>query len=427
MGWLSIGIFFMLTIACDDDNDNKGSDTTEVGEYKLLTLVANADGNTHAYYLQAMSDINITGEVDNSNATELQAASAAGAYAYDGDFYLNDYYASVEISKWTVNSSGGFDNQGSVSTTDLGYAGNMLVVDETTAFVGGSNTFKVAIFNPTTMVRTGYIDLSEYSKIDEVTDYPTEGATVQSEAVAEVIVRGDYMFVAVYYFDSFSTYNPNLDGCYIIVVDLTQVDPTSSSNADAVVKEISDDRGSYTGAWNSGVGSNFMILDENNDLYVMCHNMWGGARETTGKPACVLRINDGETEFDSDYYYDLESTSQGSGNPVMGLEYHQNGKFYATVMDPSQIDADNPYSYYSDPIFKWWQFDLYNPEDNASIIDTDTYCKGSAATNCFFEGDYAYIPFDNDTDSYVLRVTTSTLEQDVLFSTNGIPFLFKDN
>lgn len=413
----------VLVTACNDDDD--GSDS-EVGEYKLLTLVPNSDGRTHAYYLQSLVSIDETGLIDNTKAIELSPATGAGAYVHNGDFYLNDYGTATKIIKWNVDTSGELVKLGEMSTADLGFAGNMLIKDETTAFVGASNVFKIAIFNPTTMTRTGFIDLSEYSKLGEVTNFPTEGATVNAQAIAEVIIRENYLYAGIFYFDSFNTYTPNKNACYIIVVDLTKVDPNSSDNADAVVKEISDDRGSFTGAWNSGVGSNFMILDENNDIYVLCHNMWAGQRATTGKPACVLRINDGETDFDDTYYYDLEATSQGTGNPVIGLEYHKNGKFYAAVMDPSQLDPDNPLSYYTDPIFKWWQFDLYNPEATAKTIETATYCKAATATNCYFEGDYVYIPFDDNVDSYVIQANINTLEQKKLFSTNGIPVLFKE-
>lgn len=424
---LCIGMCTAYMTACDDDNNNPlPPEPSAVPAYKLLTLVPNSD-LTSGYYLQPLDTPDAAGVINNNNATELRAASGAGAFAHNGQFFLNDYSNTYKIEKWDISSSGELEKLGDLSTADLGYAGNIYIRDETTGFVGASNMFKIAIFNPSTMQRTGFIDLSALSKLGQVTDFPTPGATIQAQAVAEVIVRGNYLFAGVYYYDNIPTYTPLKDGCYIIVVDLTKVNPNDNSNAAAVVKEISDPRGSYTGAWNSGVGSDFMIADENDDIYVLCHNMWAGHRATTGKPACVLRIRNGETEFDDDYYYDLETASAGNGNPVIGLEYHKDGKFYAAAMDPAQIDPDNPFSYYVDPIFKWWRFDLYNPAAPASIVNTDTYCKAAWATNCFFEGDYAYIPFANTTETYMLRVNTNSLAQTKAFSTNGTPFLFKDN
>lgn len=302
----------------------------------------------------------------------------------------------------------------------------MLIKDATTGFIGASNSFKIAIFNPTTMQRTGFIDLTAKSRLGEVTNFPTAGATVAGQSVAEVIIRGNLMYAAVFYFDSFNAFTPMKNACYIIIIDMTKVDPNNASNAAAIIKEISDDRGSYTGAWNSGGGSNFMVIDEKNDIYVLSHNIWANHRATTGKPASVLRIKNGETEFDKSFYYDLETASQGTGNPVMGLEYHKDGKFYAAVMDPSQIDPNNPLSYYTDPIFKWWQFDLYNTSAKAKIINTAKFCKGAASTNSYFEGDNAFIPFADNTESYTIQVNINSLEQKKLFNTNGIPLLFKD-
>ena len=99
-----------------------GDDDPKVieGEYKLLTLVPNSDGRTHAYYLQTLANIEAIETIDNSRSVELAPATGAGAYAYDGAFYLNDY-AIGNIQKWEVNTSGSLVKAGEMSTIDLGY------------------------------------------------------------------------------------------------------------------------------------------------------------------------------------------------------------------------------------------------------------------------------------------------------------------
>jgi|GEM_PF-1178756 len=419
ISWVAMaGLIGMASCKKGDDNvDPVNTDN----DYLLVSRTLNSDGMYTAFYGQFVEDLlnSTTASIDNSKAVEINPAAGAGMVAYKNSFYFNNYSA-FTLEKWDRNTAGILAKTASMDFTDMGYAGNITFKDENVAFVGGSNLPKVAIFNPTTAKRTGFIDLSKLSRVGETTDFPTPGNKIMAETAAEMIIRDNFMFIAMYYVSDFQSWTPCTATCEIIVVDLSKVDPNSADNSAAVVKRISDNRGSYTGAWNSGGGSYFMTLDEKGDIYMQCHNMWMGHRETVGHPACVLRIKNGATEFDKDYFFDLEKASSGSS--VMGLEYTKNGKFFAAVIDWSAVDPNNPYSYYMDPIHHWWQFDLYN--QTAKIVTTEL-TKGSSSTLMYKEGDYAYIPFATKTESYVLRVNSNTLEQKKMFATNGDPFIFK--
>ena len=412
-------------LACSEDDNNKDTNTNYVDDYVLTTKVPGADMTTFAQYAQTFDLHSTESTISNSNATEIEAQYSTVVFPFNGSLYFSKYTVS-KVEKWNINESGELSQSGEIDFSELGYQSNLCFWNKEVAFTGGPGLFKIAIFNPSTMTHTGLIDLTDFSRINSVTNFPETGSAIGMQSPSEMIIRDNYMYIAIYYCLSGpggdTAWQPAIKSCEIIVVDLNKVDPASTDNSEAVVKKISDPRGSFTGAWASGGGSSFMILDENNDIYVLCHNMWANYRSLTGLPTCVLRIKDGDTDFDPDYYFDLEAASTGEARPAMGLEYAGNGKFFGAVQDPAAIDPDNAYSYYLDPIYQWYQFDLYNK--SAQQVSA-TYTKGAEAGKCYFEDNFAYLPMVTADENYVQKVNIESLETEKLFSTIGDPLILK--
>ncbi|MEM0938228.1 MAG: hypothetical protein AAF600_00820 [Bacteroidota bacterium] len=422
-------LMFVALGGCDDDEqevvpdlpEDDVVDTLEViaNEFAMVTSTLNADGQTRAFFLQRVS-VDSTGSVGNENATELSPATGAMVHSFNGTVYFSDY-AIGRMVKWDIDESNNATNSGEMSLTELQFQGNTAFRDASTAFVGGIST-DIIIFNPTTMTKTGNIDFRAFSKVGESTDFSVEGGTYQAEAVTEIIIRDNYLFAALMPLSRIEGFLPAEIGCSIIVVDLDLVNTNETGNTDAVVKRIYDERGSSTGAWGSGGGNYFMQMDENNDIYFLCHNFWANpSLRPAFNPACVLKIADGETDFDPEYYFDVESVSRGTGNGVMNFEYYGNGKFLAAVQDPESIDPENPNSYFVDPIFQWWSFDLYN--QTASIV-TEEYTRGALAAVSYFEDGFGYVPFESNGENFVMKVDLNDLSASRHFETVGLPQLY---
>ncbi len=418
----SMAICLLLTSCSDDDKDNDSAadNSTETAKYVLTTSVVGADMTSMAWYAQQFDLSTASETINNSNASEIDAATNSVPFAYGSNIFFNKYM-NGKLEKWSLNSSGNMTKSGELSLIELTYPGNPCFYKEDVAFIGGPGLSKIVIFNPKTLTKTGYIDFKSVAKTGQQTDFPVAGDKIGSEAVTEMIVSGNYLYIALQCNAAgYQGHVPALKACDIIVVDLTKVSTTSTDNSSAIVKRLSDPRGSSTGAWAAGGGASYMIKDENNDVYMLCHNAWGGERARIGLPACVLRIKSGQTEFDQSYYFDVEAAS--TGYPVIGLEYSGNGKFFAAVLDPSAVDPNNAWSYYLDPIYRWYQFDL---NSKTSVIVSDILTKGSEATNTYFEDGYAYLPFATKTETYISKVNLNTLEVSKLFNTNGDPCIFK--
>ncbi|MDX6189694.1 DUF4374 domain-containing protein [Flavobacterium sp. Fl-318] len=408
-------IFTLLALSSCSSNDDKTESTTDTSaNYALITRPQNADGRSFAAYMQKMDSPDVTGTINNANAHEISASHSGGVYEFKKAVYVNDYQNGL-ITRWTLSNGNLGQKTGSISVPELGFQGNISFKDENTAYIGGSG--KIVIFNPTTMVKTGVIDCSSLSRVGKVTNFPTAGATIKAEGVTEIIINGNFMYAALYAMYDFNTFTPATTTCDILVIDLTKVNNSAAGNSAALVKVITDDRGSFTGAWNTGGGVYYMNRTENGDIYVLCHNVFGGARSAIGKPACLLRIKSGATAFDTNYYFDLETVSQGNGNPVTNFEYYGNGKFLATVLDPTKLDPNNPYSYNTDPVFRWWSFDLN--AKTAKKLD-DEYTNSGKVARCYFANGYAYVPFANKTTNYINKINLNDFSKTKAVTTTGI-------
>ena len=415
--WMAMLVSVLVLTGCDEDDNPTPSEG--LGEYAMVTTTFNTDGRTRAFYLQRVSVDNVE-PVDNSGSTQLAGATGAMMHSFYGHIYFSDYMLG-KMERWSIDASNNATMEASMNLAELTFQGNTTFKDENTAFVGGVST-NIIIFNPTTMKKTGTIDISSVSKIGTVTNFPQEGAAIVVESVAEMIIRDNLLFAALMPLSSLENGQvPGDKGCPIVVIDLSKVDVNAQGNADAVVKRIYDDRGSATGAWGSGGGSPFMRLDEKGDIYVLCHNTWAGYRAVFDKPACILKIASGTTDFDQDYYFDLESVARGLGSPVMNLEYYGNGKFLGAAQDPTAINPDNPFSYYVDPVWQWWSFDLYT--QTAKLV-TEEYTRAASASVTYFEGGFGYVPFEANGEFFVMKVDLNTLESTKLFNTEGTPHLF---
>lgn len=419
----AIVITIALFAACkkDDPKVNPGEDD-KTNTYALVSRVTGSDGTTFNYYLQGMNNLAEKDHYGNSNATEILSAGMSGVFAFNGALFLNKYAPVSEIVKWEQNKDGSFSKTGSLNITELSYQSNIWFKDANTAYVAGPGIPKILIFNPTTMQKTGYIDFTAVSRLNEVTNFPVAGAKITMEAPTEMVIRDNMMYVGFMLVNDYANSTLATDKADMLIIDMSKVDNNSSSNSAAVVKWISSDKGSSLGAWNSGGGSRFMQVDENGDLYLICHNFWGNGKPITKKNSSVIRIKKGATDFDPDYYFDLEVPSIGNNYSVMNLEYAGNGKAFVAVIDPAAINPDDPYSYYMDPISRWYEIDLY--EKTGKKV-SDTYTKGSWASLIMFDAGKAYVPIVTKTENYYSETDLSTLSTKKLFSTEGAPMLFK--
>lgn len=137
-----------------------------------------------------------------------------------------------------------------------------------------------------------------------------EGAAAGDGSVAAptaLIVRGDKLFVSYHKWDDNQPTNyssVDVNSAYVAVYDYPLTDGANP------IKIISDDRTSQIGV--NGSSTN-MIKLENGDIYTYSNGtVAAGFDPATTRPSGLLRIQDGTTDFDSEYFFDIEDAAGGT-------------------------------------------------------------------------------------------------------------------
>jgi hypothetical protein len=125
-------------------------------------------------------------------------------------------------------------------------------------------------------------------------------------------------------------------------------------------KIITDDRAPNIGRY---YGTNALEIDENGDIYTNSSSSLAcGYAPVPSKNSAILRIKNGETEFDANFYIDFETIS--GGYKINDLFYVGNGKAVLRVLQEEETNADYKWASYS-PMSE-------NPILSTGIIDLTT-------------------------------------------------------
>lgn len=288
--WLSVCIMLLSISSCKDDDVQK--DPNKVN-YALATTAGTFPNQTA--YIFGTNEFP-TGTVGTSNAAELTGSGLM--YKYGSDVYITTFGAPATLRKFTFNASGTPVESGSFSVLGLQTFGAVEFVSATEAYAapnGVGGVPKLVKFNPTTMQITTTVNLTGLQK-DGATDIFYQG----------MVIRDNYLFMGVTYLDE--NFANLADSVFVAVINRT---------TNTVEKLIADGRSSEM--WNGGTASSFspitLIKDSNNDIYV-------NGYANNGKPSGVLKIKSGATDFDPDYFFNLNAATD---KPCLGLFHFDNG------------------------------------------------------------------------------------------------------
>ncbi|MES2627771.1 MAG: T9SS type A sorting domain-containing protein [Bacteroidota bacterium] len=298
--------------------------------YGLLTVTGQFFQTMNTAYLQTINNLNST-SYTNAGATEI--AGLNYLHTWKGAVYVTNG-EQARVDKYTVGSNGALTKSGTLvypagSTKDK--LVTLLFVSETEAYTYAYGGLILYRFNPSTMKADGQIDLSSL-----------RNTSFNTTTFTSMIKRDDLLYIGVAHFSGFtSVTGPNQAQLAIVNV-----------KENNLVKSIVDQRTLTLGYGNSNV--NAFIMDENNDIYVSSSPTYQNSGAT--KPTGVLRIKNGETEFDASYFFDLYTLMGNRAN--LGLNYYKNGKAYSTSLYKEKINPLDPFSGATDPIYRYWSIDL---------------------------------------------------------------------
>lgn len=236
-------------------------------------------------------------------------------------FFAMEGFTSGNIYKYTMDENNNLTGPDRLEFGNGSGANHLAFASETKAYVSLANLGKIAVINPSTMTKTGEIDLSDYAAGGDGNPDPTTS-----------IIRGNYLFVALSQLVSMMVAHDTA-GC-VAVIDIRE---------DTLVKVISDERIESLGNIEDANGNVFM--DENENIYFNSTGVWGYQEEINEG---FLRINSGETEFDPSYSFSLTATSVSGvpGNTVvcaLRMAYMGGTTMYSSLLVPGLMSGEADY------------------------------------------------------------------------------------
>ncbi|WP_207424851.1 DUF4374 domain-containing protein [Desertivirga brevis] len=334
-------LFFTLLLGATACKKDKTEETTDANY--IISVTGGVSPNQTSYLL-GTKDFP-TGSIGTSTA--IESASSAFIFKYGKSIYQNNFGAPATLKKYQFDASGNLQETGSFAIPGLRTIGAVSFVSETEAYAtvaSFGSTPKLVRFNPSTMAVTRDIDISGLFKTGATEIY-----------LMGIMQQGNYLFIGVNYQNaSFQ----NLENKVFVAV--------FDRSSGAFVKLISDERSNQ--AWNGGSESSFQpnvfAKTANGDVYVMGY-------AANGKPSGVLRIKNGETSFDPDYFFNL---SNATGGPCLGLFHFDSGqtftiKYTSTAAYP--FDSGNAFA------GQYIRIDLANKMVSGALSENLPLVKGN--------------------------------------------------
>lgn len=315
---LLISSLFFLFSGCDDDGGSSSQPTK--GRILISTTIPNADATTGSSYLQAIEEFTKQ-TVDNSRA--YQIPYSAPAFFIDNEAYILPGLDNDFLQKYALN-----ENEELVKTGELALPPNSsayCVIKDTDekaylSFTGRSEIWQI---NLTTMTPTDTIDISDYAAGD-----------LNPEA-SIMVICDDKLYVGL---------NQFTDGGFMPDSSRNYSDILIINKTNNTVEKMITDSTSGISTSTRPVDPNALFVDENNDIYVVCVGAWGFI---PGHKTGILRIKDGETDFDPGYKFVINGKSVDNETNTIDylsmVKYMGNGKLYANANFPAYYTTGNPY------------------------------------------------------------------------------------
>lgn len=310
-------------IGCSSDKADDTPAPQEKDKYILMTSTARFE----AGFITALDGLP-SGSVKSTNQKSLQVASAFGFRTF-GKWFFNRSNAAgnAGLQKYTVNADGSLKDEGFIAGSS-----QYLVVNETLGYYLDvtRGTLKLQKFNPTTMLRTGEIDLSflkrqgvEYQVIGQHTIAAKEGKLYVGITYGTTAAAGygDDVFNAVEF----------------AVLDIA---------TDKYEKTIKYD-GLKSIGWGSS-GNKMWSIGDDGALYLYSTGLGNSGFSNPS----IIRINKGETDFDKTWI--LSTNSIKAGNSI-ATALVKGGKLYFEV---ASVPLKADYSNLTHSIFEYYMYDM---------------------------------------------------------------------
>ena len=376
-----------LTSCGKDSPDFPPSTKSEVGFVHSVNIGENT-------YISLFKDLSIS-SLNTDNALVLP--KGAFTFVYKNKIYVTD---TEHLYKY-IPKDGILVQEGNTMLFPSGAKATYITfLSEKKAYVSCLGLGKVWIIDPSSMTKTGEIDLSGYSLGKLAGDNNPEPCAS--------IIRDGILYVTLCQLKSAYSCEK---GAHIALID---------TKTDKPIKMISDPRATMASSM-TPAGDPF--VDEKGDIYFYCVAMFG---YQPGVKEGFLRIKKGEQDFDNSYCFtladvNLEGVKGNRTSYVYNKVYGGNGKVYGYLNIPGA--ASNPPDYVHDKSFQAFEINLYDKTCKKMDLEGTT---GWAASVCKSGDDIVFgMSTDKGTGYFVYHMDDGSYEK-LKVKVSGAPYMLHE-
>jgi hypothetical protein len=374
---LALTVFLMSSCTKDDVVPEMVADK----EYTIALQVLGSN-NEAADYLVKTDDL-VDGVITSTGQGIEQTGWRYFAQVNNSVFSIG-YYADNNAIAYRKNSVGNLVEHGRFvfeKTLDiLAPAGNNTLLAMEVPRAGLNNRILHVID----------VDNVSIQRKVETNIYKPQGDSLVKWPTA-MVVRGEKLFISFYPLSPSGNFTtPDVDTAQVAVFSYPGL---------VFEKVIHDTRTSPIGIYGNASG---IITAENGDMYTFSSSSLAGGFTKRTKPSGILRIKNGQTEFDPNYFLNIEEATQGG--KIVYFAPAGNGKAVARIVVDDSV--------------RWGAFSVRNPICKLVIIDLEAATVtdvsgvplhgGQYATPSLIENGKVYLNITTATDAHIYEIDPST-------------------
>jgi hypothetical protein len=294
-----------FVISCKKDSDNRLQN--DLDKFVISTRVPlNSTYIDKKWYVGTFKDLDIA-NYTNDKARYHPDDHWPIVESYKDFVFVLPSNSGRIMKKYEREPDGSLSNVGSMTIPQGTETPDMVIENDTRGYISLLQLGKIAVFNPTTMQISNYIDLTSHTKGNDGSPDP-----------ANLLLRNNKLYVACLQKMPFG--NTSAWPAQILIIDLANGNSITSTT---------DNRSTIAG---SRLDPKSMFFDENGDLYIFCQASYG---IQDGQKCGFLRIRNGETNYDPTYFfnvadYNMAHIPGGRIRNFHHMQYVSNGILYST-------------------------------------------------------------------------------------------------
>ena len=372
-------------VSCDDDDNNQIVNPVFEGETKYFVgIESSVEAATDV--LSAAESLD-SGQISPINNGFEQPAWMSFVQGVD-QIFVSGYTSAPEFVSYEL--VGDELVKGDSFFTDLGIYAHYVIDESTLVLVGSPRSGLTA--------KKIYLVDTDQMSITKTVETTFGDDETNLAFPVDATVNGDKLFIAYYMVASSGDFTtPNANEAKVAVFDFPSL---------TFDKIITDERAPNIGRYYT---FNALEVDEKGDIYTFSPSSLAcGYAPVPEKNSGILRIKNGETEFDADYHIDFETLS--GGYKINDFYYVGNGKAVVRILKEDEANADYLWATYSPtaelPLLELGIVDLYN--ETFTLVSEAPNSGGGWSSATLIEDGKLYLGISNSSYSGIYSIDPAT-------------------